>query len=243
MTRFLLILFSLCFLACSNNLKHNQVQTEQTQDRPADTTVYLKPLDENLFPLHNISKSNLLKYLPRSTMDYLDSSIKNPYSLMDSNAINTYIQPVFPDYAVAYFARVKLISWQDKIGDLQPFIVRIDGQDYNGLVYVVLNKYNKPVSKFELTGGPYDVNMDSVWGLHTYTSSTIKGNIINTYKLYMYMWLGDSIERPFRIDSIIYKNTIQPNGEITTIRTDSFRYERKKCPKYIADTYMNYTEE
>jgi hypothetical protein len=225
------IVLLLCtfLFACSNQNNKNAITGTPTT---TDTNKSQPPLNPSLFSVRNMKNSDLIKVLPRNTFDYLDSAKKTAYTLFDSIQVARYVQPVFPDYGVWFFAQTKLLSWQDKIGDLQPFIVRIDGQDYNGLVYIVLNKYNIPVSKFELTGGPYDVDADSTYIMHTYLHSVIKNNEIYSYKLYMYMWAGDSIKKPYNIDSILYKSVIQPDGSIVTTRIDSIRYSRMECPMF-----------
>ncbi len=229
-TTYLLLTTFTLLLACNTRQADTKKQSTSV---PNDSVKGLPPLNAALFPVKNMTSSNLLKVLPRATYDYLDSANKTPYTILDSAQVMKYIQPVYPDYAVWFFGQVKLISWQDKMGDLQPFIVRIDGQDYNGLVYIVLNKYNIPVSKFELTGGPYDVITDSTYVMPTYFHSKIRNGEIDSYKLYMYYWVGDSIQRPFNIDSICSKSMVQPDGKIITTRTDSVRYTRMKCPQFV----------
>ncbi|HXP50244.1 MAG TPA: hypothetical protein VN922_09835, partial [Bacteroidia bacterium] len=145
------IVLLLCtfLFACSNQNNKNAITGTPTT---IDTNKAQPPLNPSLFSVRNMKNSDLVKVLPYNTSLYFDSVKKSGYVIFDSLQVARYVQPVFPDYGIWVFALVKTISWQDKIGDLQPFIVRIDGQDYNGLVYIVLNKYNIPVSKFELTG-------------------------------------------------------------------------------------------
>jgi len=231
-SKYILLILFVLLMACTTQ----QADTKkQSTSLPTDSVKAIPPLNPALFPVKNMTSSNLLKVLPRATFDYLDSAHKTPYTLLDSAHVMKYIQPVYPDYAVWFFGQVKLIAWQDKVGDLQPFIVRIDGQDYNGLVYIVLNKNNIPVSKFELTGGSYDMEDDSSFIMHTYVHSKIKNGEIDSYKLYMYQWVGDSVEKPFKfkIDSICRKSVLQPDGTLITTRTDSVHYTRMNCPKYI----------
>lgn len=52
------------------------------------------------------------------------------------------------DWMNAYY-----ISRQDKIGDLQPIILKIDGDDYGSVTLILLDKNNNYVSGYNIAGG------------------------------------------------------------------------------------------
>lgn len=195
-----------------------------------EQTASSNSLPDNLFKLHNIS----------SSLFTVDSSVMNSYVVMDTIEKAQLLTPevvrgspgaieVGQSYII-HDMEAKFISKQDKIGNTQPIIVSVHGDDYGSLILLVLDeKNNKLISHLMLSGGfdggPDNEIGDSLIFFHD-MESTIKNDIIKTYLLKIQLWEKDSTRLPL-IDSISYMRKILPTGEIKLISKDSIRYSRE----------------
>lgn len=188
-------------------------------------------LPDSLFVLKNL----------KNTLTHIDSATRKKFIEMDTIQKGRIVLPsilndipqinVKPDY-IHNFMQGYFVSEQDTIGEFRPIIVGVSGDDYESLILIVLDKNNTPVSHLLLSGGleagPYEsdsilVNKDRI--------SIIKGNSILTYELYIREHTDTATENePNIIDSVSYKSTILPNGEIETKKLDSIRIKRTYIP-------------
>jgi hypothetical protein len=117
------------------------------------------------------------------------------------------------DLMQAYF-----ISKQDKIGQFQPIVIYITGDDYTSLTMIILNKNNDYVSGFNVHGGmlsgPEEVG-DSIEKFEARRYSIIGKSEITTFKIDESDFT-DSLKRPSIIDSIVFKSYIDNKGKIKT---------------------------
>ena len=122
----------------------------------------------------------------------------------------------------AYF-----LSKQEKIGDLQPIILLIDGDDYNSITIIILNKYNRPISGFNLTGGmnsgPTEKG-DSVLEYESHGFSLIDGRNITSVRFNHIDFISDSLKKPSIIDSVVFSTLIDKVGHIKTRKLMSKKF-------------------
>jgi hypothetical protein len=221
---YLPILLVTLFFSCSSNTKNN---SNRIVDLPDSCFAY-KNITSSLVELHlyyDITSGNL----------YKDSTKKLKLYVLDSIKKRRIIAPIickdvtFRDssYAAQYMSTY-LVAKQDKLGDLTPIIFEVDGDDYDALIYTLLDKNDNLVSSFflegGLDGGP-EIDTDTLILLSPQKVSFIKTNIISSYILHIYI-------RPkkdttiYTVDSISYKTIINKDGQIKTSRIDSERYNR-----------------
>jgi hypothetical protein len=213
-----LLLIPVFFLACGTN-KHNPVSVLDVPD--------------SVFVFKNITNSLIIKSFPSDlgSVFHLNSKKGIKFTQLDSAQMRA-IAPImgwasdtvwFPKVMYAYF-----IAKQEKLGDLTPIIISLNGDDYGALLYLLLDKDYKPVSYIELhggqCGGPGPLTRDSLMPLCTIKHSFLKGNEISSYILQPLLKFNQDL--PAVIDSVTYKSVIQPDGRIVTKRIDSTRYKR-----------------
>ncbi len=228
----LYLLLVLLLSACSNNqtaIDKKQINTDAFQ------------LPDSLFPFKDIQSSlieNMFWYDEKTDKLFADSTMRIPIIYLDSAQKMKLIIPIMakegkidPGYVIQYM-RAIFVSKQKNIGSLTPIVVRVSGDDYNELFYVLLDRTFNPVSYFSLSGGQEtgpDDQTDSTIDLQAVTNSYIKGNEIISYSLKQLVKI-DSLKEYSVFDSVSYINKILPSGQIITTRLDSVRYETK--PKF-----------
>jgi hypothetical protein len=118
------------------------------------------------------------------------------------------------------------IAKQHKIGDLQPLIIRIQGDDYVSLSMILLNKDNKYVSGYNISGGfnsGPDQQGDSIETYEARSYSHLKNSLINTYYIYETDPM-DTVKTTALIDSNAFESIISTSGKITTKQVAKVRY-------------------
>jgi hypothetical protein len=193
-------------------------------------------LPDTFFVLKNYHNSDLLakvKYINNRL--FLDSTKQIEFVALDTNYKVKILAPVLKEdlgvdenyvksFLISYF-----ISKQDKIGNFQPVIIWISGDDYNSLIMVLLDSALNPISHILLNGGfyagPYEVN-DSLTSWGEEKNSRIDGNKIESYCLNTYVWTDSRNDLTF-IDSLSYKSIILENGLIQTEKVDSIRIVKR----------------
>jgi hypothetical protein len=122
----------------------------------------------------------------------------------------------------------RFVSKQKSIGDFTPIVVLVNGDDYGGLFYILLDKDFNPVSHFRLNGGfnggPNYIG-DSLVELSPTRHSFIDGNKIKTYSVTEII-RTDKRQHPSTFDSINFISEILPTGQVVSKQLDSTRYER-----------------
>lgn len=226
--KYILIISLLTTLfGCNSNQPANKKQ--EKSDTAALTTSQI-----DTFYYWNIQNSKVVFDFTWDTNDYSrlfsDTTMSKCFVKLDTNQMRQIVSPILnieSNYVVEYMYG-HLISKQDKIYNYNPIIVFVNGDDYGALIYILLDKENKPVSHFVMhggfCGGDYQLN-DSTQGHCPIIHSTISKDIINSYTLKYFDKL-DTITRPSIIDSISYLIKIKENGKLETKKIDSVRFSR-----------------
>jgi hypothetical protein len=127
------------------------------------------------------------------------------------------------DMMTAFF-----IAKQNKIGDLQPIVVQVGGDDYGALKMILLDKNNIVVSAFNITGGmqggPSTIG-DSLTDYEEKNYSTINGSTITNTRINVSDF-ADSLKKPSYVDSEVYKIVFDRSGKISTKQTTGTEYRR-----------------
>jgi hypothetical protein len=195
-------------------------------------------LDDRNYIYHNINKTENVKFIWRRLHGkpddnlYTDSTFKKSYIPLNLYQKSQLIQKFFSNlmkvdssYAVnsmeAYF-----VAKQDKIGNLQPILIRLQGDDYVSLTMIILNKENKYISGYNVSGGfnsGADQRGDSVETYEARSYSHLKDNKINTYYIYETDPM-DMIKTTASIDSNVFESIIGANGQFKTKQVAKVRY-------------------
>jgi hypothetical protein len=223
MRRLIAILSVLSLFGCSNN---KAVGTGSLQ------------LPDSLFAFHDIQNSlfvNQFWYDKKHDFEFYSDSIRKiSFVKLDSIQKMKLIVPIVTSELgvdTSYVIRsmeARFISKQKKVGEFTPIVVWVNGDDYQELLYLLLDKNLTLTSHFVMYGGPDSGpsdRADSTMILQPYRHSFIKGNEIRSYALFERLRVN-SVERPSIFDSITYISKILPTGQIKTQRVDSIRYER-----------------
>lgn len=113
--------------------------------------------------------------------------------------------------------QVRFVSRQRPIGDFSPIIVSAGGTDFGGLLFIVLDKGNSPLSYLLLHGGECGEQFCGI------RHSFFQRDSITTYSIKI---VSNDTENTAVVDSITYLSRILPTGGIQTNRIDSSRYSR-----------------
>ncbi|WDF81057.1 hypothetical protein PQ469_13685 [Mucilaginibacter sp. KACC 22773] len=224
--------FVLSIIGCKNKVKDNTNFTKRVKD----TTLAIDTafLDDKNYAYQNIADTRHVKMINRRTKDtsvdndiYTDSSYSRKYVELTAaqkfRLIGLFIgktldvKPKFArDLMSAYF-----VSKQKKIGDLQPIIVWITGDDYGSLTMIILNKQNQPIDGYNLDGGmqpgPEEIG-DSLIKFDLKSYSKLKNREITTVRMEETKHL-DSTRTNVAIDSNVFKTVIQTDGSLNTKQT------------------------
>ncbi|PTQ96969.1 hypothetical protein C8P68_104463 [Mucilaginibacter yixingensis] len=128
------------------------------------------------------------------------------------------------------YVRDEMNAWfvakQDKIGDLQPIIIDLEGDDYGAVVMVLLDSNNKYVSGYNISGGeqpgPTEVG-DSLEVYQWKNYAVINKNIITNYQLEKTDYT-DTLKHVSLIDSVVYKIEIDNKGRFNKSKLSSKKY-------------------
>jgi hypothetical protein len=191
-------------------------------------------LDDENFVFKNLANTEdakgIYKELKGGGVDgnlYTDSTYKKLYVKLTPEQRSILVAPFISkqldvndkyarDLMQAYF-----ISKQDKIGEFQPIIIEVDGDDYGSMILVVLDKNNKPIDAFNLSGGIERGPMmtgDSLLSFDKPSYSFLTKNLITTYRVTETDYT-DSTKKEETIDSNVFVSTIDKTGKIITKQT------------------------
>lgn len=221
MKYFLGILISILLFSCSNN-QEKQISSDGFQ------------LPDSLFVFQNIENTlfaeNMFWGNDKVYKMYVDSTKRKSFVELDSTQKMRLLAPVTDidsNYVVEYM-NAFFISKQKMIGEFTPVIIYLDGDDYESLLYIVLDKTLNPVSHYTVyggeCGGPID-GEDRTLIMTPIINSFFKENKFFNYSLTETV-IPDSITHPSIFDSVYYESEILGTGKIQTKRIDSVRFER-----------------
>jgi len=137
-----------------------------------------------------------------------------------SRALESVLRTDIPENSTWYF-RAQFVARQNKIGDLQPLILRVDRDGYLALWLLILNEQCIPVSCYQLDGCRRDLFVKDSTGTFCTKRNKIVGNRIDSYET-RETWAANG--KPPIVDSIVYRTQIGAKGQIVTTRIDSVRY-------------------
>lgn len=208
--------------SCSNN---NEASSS------ADTI-----FENSFFALNNIENTLIADnfFYDENYIFYTDKKKSKQFVKLDSSQKFKLIVPITGidanyvcQYMDAYF-----ISIQEKVGDYQPIIIQLTGDDYGSLLYIVLDKQNNPVSHLLISGGECGgpiSETDSTMEMCPITQAFMNKNKINWYRLHVTerkITKEEDKIMPSIIDSVYFQSEINTEGKMITKIIDSTRYER-----------------
>ncbi|MCS3737355.1 hypothetical protein [Mucilaginibacter dorajii] len=225
-----LLVTLLSVISCKNKKKETPATAHKDTTLAIDTSF----LDDKNYVYQNILDTRHVKMINRRTNDtsvdnniYTDSSYSRKYVELTVaqklQLIGPFIgktldvKPKFArDLMSAYF-----ISKQKKIGDLQPIIVWITGDDYGSLSMIILNKLHQPIDGYNLDGGmqpgPEDIG-DSLMKFDLKSYSKLRNREITTVRMEETDY-KDTTKKDIQIDSNVFKTLIQTDGSFNTKQT------------------------
>lgn len=244
---FILLTISIVFFSCDQNPSSNIAtsSSDRSKTKIAQTEIKALPIPDSLFALKNIKNSYIKIAGGDGESLFLMNNSNIKFTRIDTPKFKKIIEFLDTSWSGdSYY----FISKQEKAGDYQPIIVDVDASHFNDLVFMVLNKYNIPVSYLVLNDGEYEDNetvfdeKDSIHRSFHCGASSIENNKVYWYKVnnYSIEWriqlnpgekahLMGGPRWPYD-DSIKYLSVIQSNGMITTKLLDSVRWMRGARP-------------
>ena len=227
----------------SNKKKRDRLAKNPKHAYSVDTSF----LADTSYIYHNITNTNDMKWTGRpsnqtDTFDnniYTDSTYKKRFLMLTKaqrlQLISRFISKELDvnekyarDLMSAYF-----LSKQAKIGNLQPIIFNIDGDDYWSETMILFDENYKPVNGINLSGGqqpgPTEIG-DSLTMYDKDSYSYINKNRITTIRISETDYT-DSTRTDVIIDSSVFESIIHPNGYIQTKQTVKTRYIKKGAHK------------
>lgn len=235
---FILATVLLSVISCSHKKKETG-SNEKTASKHILFNIDTSFLEDKNYVYHNVDNTESIKFigrrLPNGNFDYhlyTDSTFKRHYIELTPNQRAQLTQKFFSklmkvdsSYAVnqitAYF-----VSKQRKLGNLQPLLIRLAGDDYGSLTLIVLDKDNKYLSGYNVSGGfnsGPDEQGDSLETYETRSYSHLKNNRISTYYIYETDPM-DTVKTTALIDSNAFESIIGANGSITTRQIGEVHY-------------------
>ncbi|MCR8556884.1 hypothetical protein KXD93_04495 [Mucilaginibacter sp. BJC16-A38] len=229
-TAFSIFILLLAF-GCSN--KH---QIKESDKIVVDTS-FLS--DEN-FNYKNIANTNQVSFLRATakgggidSVMYADSSQKQRYKPLSANQRGYFLAPFLPkDYGVKYAKDIMyawFVSKQNKIGNFQPIILQVEGNDYESLSLILLDENYKPVSELNLDEEnilpEHRDNLNLIYNLKSY--SILNKNVITSYRITEIRY-KDSTERSIVVDSNVFKSIINKDGTISTKQMEKIKSRLSK---------------
>jgi len=216
---------------CSNSDHKTTVNKPISKDAPS--SVGTSFLDDKNYPYKNVSNTLAVKIIDKKNsadnMDgkvYTDSTYKTTFIQLSKEQKIQLIGPFIKkelgvneqyaaDLMTAYF-----VSKQKKIGDLQPILIQIEGDDYGSLTMIILDKNHKPIDGYNVDGGPQGGPTelgDSLIKYEVRRYSHIKGTDITTYDI-TETDHTDTTKKQETIDSEVFKTIIGTSGTFSTRR-------------------------
>jgi len=184
--------------------------------------------DKN-YPYKSISNTLTVNFIGKNNSAdelYTDSTFKTAYIKLNEQQRIKLIAPFIMkelgvnekyagDLMSAYF-----VSKQNKIGNLQPILIKISGDDYGSLTMIILDKSDTPIDGYNVEGGkeggPTEIG-DSLIRFEARRYSHINNNVITTYDINETDHT-DTTKKQELIDSEVYKTVINKNGTFSTRR-------------------------
>jgi hypothetical protein len=232
---FLFVLTGVIFMSsCSGNKSNTN-----TKDSLANTDTSL--LSDKNFPIKNLQ--NLMsiweKHKFQKDKMYADSTYKISFTELTTMQKLRLIVPfirkelqINNDNHIENLMQAYFVYKQDKVGDSQPIILYINGDEYSSLTLIVLNKDNLPIDGFNLFGGldsgPYGEG-DSLTIFPEKRYSFITNSQIMTYST-IESEFNDSLKKPSIIDSNVFKSYIDKSGKIITKQVVKAQYKKPYKP-------------
>jgi len=146
---------------------------------------------------------------------------------MDSLQIVELLFPFLGDHFKPSYWVADFVAKQEKHGELQPIIVRVEGFEYLTLWYLLLDRDCNLKGYFNLEKCEYDEG----WAENPIGSyckkkkrSKFDKGIIESYEIRE----TDHVDaRTTVIDSLMYRTTINSDGKLNTNRIDSVRITKR----------------
>lgn len=220
-----LVAGGILFSGCSGN----KIENQQIDSLTTDTAL----LADKNFAFKNITNTLFeSKFKKHEGKLYADSTYKIIFvELSKTQKVKLLAKSLKKEVGVnsAYVRDMMgahFIAKQNKIGDLQPIIVQVGGDDYEALKMILLDKNNSVVNAFNITGGmqggPWTIG-DSLTGYELRNYAYLDKNVITNIKINISDY-ADSLKKPSIVDSEVYKITIRNNGKISTKQTVGKEY-------------------
>ncbi|MES2278222.1 MAG: hypothetical protein V4592_19485 [Bacteroidota bacterium] len=175
--------------------------------------LYTKYLDNKLYT-DSTRKTAFTALTPTQKLKLISPFISKLLDVNDKYAV---------DLMQAYF-----ISKQPKIGEFQPIIVSISGDDYNSLTMIILDKNCHYIDAYNVNGGMQPgPNMigDSTIKIELRSYSIIDKDNIQSIKIDE-TYSTDSIKKkPSIIDSTVFKTSVDRFGKFKTKQYSISHYE------------------
>lgn len=224
--------------SCSNEKKSSATQKKFPISIQIGDTSFLA--NKN-YVFQNIENTSTVKFVskrlnttgPDDDHLYTDSSYTKFYTALNKWQKSILIAPflfkefkVEKDYVVKYMS-AHFVAKQPKIGELQPIIISIGGDDYGSLTMILLDKNNKPVRGYNIAGGldpGPDMDGDSLVTYEARNYAHLKYNKIIHYVINETDCMNDSLKKPSIIDSNVFESTIDNTGKIKTKQIASEQY-------------------
>jgi hypothetical protein len=194
--------------------------------------------DKN-FVFKNLTNTNNIvavhKSIVRGMLDsvlYADTTFTKHYTPLSAQQCAKFVTPVVSKMlgvSVNYvrdLMHIWFVSKQNKVGDLQPLVVSLEGKDYSSFIMIILDKYNKPVQGLILNenSGPTNYDGSTNWVSHKIYSQ-INNNEITTYHVnetsHTYPAKSQII-----VDSTVFKSLISKGGNILTKQVVKARFKK-----------------
>jgi len=236
MNKLFCLILPAAILTCCTNPKAKVA--EQPKFKDSATIIDTSFLADKNFVYKNLANTEDAKIVYRHLSQdagnniYTDSTFKRHYVALNKYQKAALIAPFISkelDVEESYsrdLMNAFFIAKQDKIGDLQPVIIYIFGDDYGSTTMILLDKNKKYVNGFNLSGGfgagPTEMG-NSLMIMPTIRESIIKKNIIITKEIIQSDY-ADSLKRASLVDSTLFKTIIEKTGKFKTKQTVKVKY-------------------
>jgi hypothetical protein len=227
---FLSLIFT--FFSCSLRNDKNTNKKITTKDSISKTNPRKHiSIDDSLFVFKGIENTECIEHCKWDfNKFFVDSTKKIAYVNLD-NKTKVILLPEITGMDTIWVKEgmdAFFVSKQERIGKVQPIIIKVTGTDYTSLILVTTNESGYILSSKILfggeNGGPLNVS-DSLLILPPFSRSYFNKNEIKTFSITASINPNKN-NIPAIIDSVNYLTTIDENGNIKTIETDSTRYKR-----------------
>lgn len=225
-----LLLFTFNSCSLRNDKNANKEITTKDSISKTNPSKHIS-IDNNLFVFKGIENTECIEHCKWDFNKYfVDSNKKIAYVNLD-NKTKVILLPEITGMDTIWVKEgmdAFYVSKQERIGKVQPIIIKVNGTDYSSLILVTTNETGEVLSSEILfggeNGGPMEIS-DTLLELPPFSRSYFNKNEIKTFSITASINPNKN-NIPAIIDSINYLTTIDEKGNIKTIRTDSTRYKR-----------------